>query len=218
MAGHPESFQNIPLHPSAIPFHLPSPVLPRVRTQEPTTASLPAPHARPAHLPAPANRRRCCDDWQARPAPPPASLWPAASRPVAPLSVARAGRVDTIVSRALAAGHSSARRSSAPRRPAWTSRTVSGARGGPKRRRRRAGGRAAGGLRRGSVYRLKMAVWLCSVGRGPGSEPWGPGAARGGAAGPGPRCLGGRPRPRPPATSRPRRAATGPTGPTGPSG
>jgi hypothetical protein len=71
-----------------------------------TTASLPAPLARPAHHPASANRRRCCDDWQARPTPPPASLWPAASRLVAPLSVARAGRVDTAVSRALAAGHS----------------------------------------------------------------------------------------------------------------
>lgn len=126
------------------------------------------------------------------------------------------------MSRALASGHSAAPGPSSPRRRAWTSRTVSGARGGPPRR---AGGRAAGGLRRGSVYRLKMAVWLCSVGRaaaaGRGGSPVVPepharvrptGALlpRGSAS-----LRAPRPRPGPPATSRPGRAVTQLTGPSG---
>lgn len=165
-------------------------------------ASLPAPlhpaprRGSPAHPPRlRQSKARAGATGSARRPRPPASLWPAAPRPVAPLSVARADPCgDRRVAGALPRATTARRRGRQPRgrRPPWTSRTVSAARGAGRR-----GGRAAGGLRRGSVYRLKMAVWLCSAGR---AAPAGRGRGRG--RGPVLRgCAAGRGAPPPPGCS-----------------
>lgn len=158
---------------AAVPSHLPSAAL--HRGQDPGTPGSglagPAPlRESHAHRPAQANRRPRGRDWQRPPAPPPASLWPAASREAGSAAVGRArarGPVASeglVGSRTLAAGRTAQRRHGqpAPRRPAWTSRTVSG----------RTGGRAGrAGLRRGSVYRLKMAVCVALF-CGPRARRW----------------------------------------------
>lgn len=91
MAGHPESFQNIPLHPSAIPFHLPSPVLPRVRTQEPDNrlASRPPRETRP---PPGAGQSEAVLRRLAGPSGPAPSLPVACGFPASSAAVGRAGR------------------------------------------------------------------------------------------------------------------------------
>lgn len=91
MAGQPESFQNIPLQPSALPFHLPSPAIPRVRTQEPDNclASRPPRETRP---PPRVGQSEAVLRRLAGPPDPAPSLAVACGFPASSAAVGRAGR------------------------------------------------------------------------------------------------------------------------------
>lgn len=78
---------------AAVPSHLPSAALHRGQDPGAPGSGLagPAPlRESHAHRPSPANRRPRGRDWQRPPAPPPASLWPAASREAGSAAVGRA--------------------------------------------------------------------------------------------------------------------------------
>eukprot|EP00073_Rattus_norvegicus_P039992 XP_008768183.1 PREDICTED: uncharacterized protein Zfp326 isoform X4 [Rattus norvegicus] len=91
MAGQTESFQNIPLQPSALPFHLPSAALPRVRTQEPDNrlASRPPRETRP---PPRVRQSKAVLRRLAGPSGPAPSLAVACGFPASSAAVGRAGR------------------------------------------------------------------------------------------------------------------------------
>lgn len=209
MAGHPEPFQNTPRTPAFRgPFppsvHLAPPgSLPQGSGQR-TRWARPSARATPTGPLQPIGGRAAPIGSARLPRPQPRCGPRLPGRPVAPLSVVRArgGRSPRRdPSRTLAAGRTAHRRHDqpAPRRSAWTSRTVSG----------RAGGRAGrAGLRRGSVYRLKMAVCVALF-CGPRARAMaGPGRTLLGRephAGPRPTWRGGRPLSPPPLpTGRPR--------------
>lgn len=194
MAGQTESFQNIPLQPSALPFHLPSAALPRVRTQEPDNrlASRPPRETRP---PPRVRQSKAVLRRLAGPSGPAPSLAVACGFPASSAAVGRAGR---------SCGHGRvAGACLGPQRSAGTVIPAASSmdfEDGERRagRAAAAGGREGGGRPAPGVCLPPQdgrVALFCGPrgGRGPGREPPGPGAAREGAADRGPYSLGGRP-------------------------
>jgi hypothetical protein len=164
---------------------------------------LPAPTREPAYQPSPANRRLRCGGWLRRPAPPPASLWPAVSRPVSLLLVVPTGSAGPWVADACCwlPFRPALPRPVSPEPPPWTSRTVSAASGWAPRR--TGGGVAcAGGL-------FTISRWpcgLCSAGPRPPACPprtWSPHPSEFAGLWEAGRPLAAASRPRPPSASSP---------------